>query len=129
MCEVFENGSQVVFEDKETDPQVVSEDETGKLKEGILGSMEQDDESKIEKFDEGRRGGAEPEMTEADQKLMFLWMLQYRAEDEPREDILETMGTTKEEQDKTTRILREDEPHDDDLKWLGMSSKEDFFKL
>ena len=59
MCEVLENGSQVVFKDKENCPQVVSEDmEAGKLKEGILESKEEDDESKIEKFDEGRRAGA-----------------------------------------------------------------------
>ena len=58
MCEVLEHGSQVLSEDKETCPQVVSEDkETGKLKDGILEIMEKDDESKPEKFDEGKRGG------------------------------------------------------------------------
>ena len=67
MCEVLENGSQVVPEDKDTVPQVVSEDkETGKLKDGILESMEEDDESNPEKFDEGKKGGAEPEIIEAD---------------------------------------------------------------
>ena len=56
--EVLKNGSQVAPEDKETVPQVVSEDkETGKLKDEIRESMEEDDESKTEKFDEGRRGG------------------------------------------------------------------------
>ena len=45
MCELLESVSQVVSEDKETGPQVVSEDkETGKLKDGILESMEEDDE-------------------------------------------------------------------------------------
>ena len=45
MCEVLENGSRVVSENKETCPQIVSEDkETGKLKEGIRESMEVDDE-------------------------------------------------------------------------------------
>ena len=72
MCELLESVSQVVFEDKETDPQVVSEDETGKLKEGILESMEEDVASMTEKFDEGKRGGAEPEMIEADVKFIFL---------------------------------------------------------
>ena len=55
ICEVLESVSQVVSEDKDW----------------ILESMEEDDESKTEKFDEGRRGGAEPEMTEADAKRMF----------------------------------------------------------
>ena len=66
-------------------------------------------------------------MTEADQKRMFLWMLQSHAEGEPREDIVEKMDATKEEWSKTSRIFRDDEPHDDDLKWLGMS-KEDLFE-
>ena len=87
MFEVWENVSQVVSEDKET----------GKLKEGILESMEKDDESKTENFDECRRGGAEPEMIEADVKRMFLWSLQYRTEDDvPEEDILGKVGATKE---------------------------------
>ena len=48
----------------ESVPQVVSEDkETGKLKE--------DFESKTEKFDEGKRGGAEPEITEAYENILF----------------------------------------------------------
>ena len=34
--------------------------------------MEEDNESKTEKFDEGKRGGAEPEITEADAKRAFL---------------------------------------------------------
>ena len=124
MCEVLENGSQVVSEDKETCPQVVSEDkETGKLKERILESMEEDDESKTEKFDEGRRGGTESEVTEADQKLAFLWNLQFLDDDEPREDILEKVGVTKEEWSRKFRIFRDDEPHDDDLKWLGISKR------
>ena len=128
MCELLESVSQVVFEDKETDPQVVSEDETGKLKEGILESMEEDVASMTEKFDEGKRGGAEPEVTEADVKRMFLWSLQYRTEDDvPEEDILEKVGATKEYWSKTNRILGDDEPHDDDLKWLGVS-REDVFK-
>ena len=92
--------------------------------------MEEDDESNIEKFDECRRGGAEPEVTEAGVeriKRMFLWSLQYRTEDDvPEEDILEKVGATKEYWSKTNRILGDDEPHDDDLKWLGMS-KENFF--
>ena len=89
--------------------------------------MEEDAASTTEKFDEGKRGGAEPEITEADAKRMFLWNIQSLAEGEPREDILEKMGTTKEERIKTNRILRDDKPHDDDLKWLG-TSKEDFFE-
>ena len=109
-------------------PQLLSEDnETGKLEEGILENMEEDDKSKIEKFDEGKSGGAEPEIKEAEARRMFLWNLQCFAEDEPREDILERVGTTKEEWSKTNRILRDDEPYDDDSKWLGMS-KEDFFE-
>jgi hypothetical protein len=128
MCELLESVSQVVFEDKETDPQVVSEDETGKLKEGILESMEEDVASMTEKFDEGKRGGAEPEVTEADVKRMFLWSLQYRTEEDvPEEDILEKVGATKEVWIKQNRILGDDEPHDDDLCWLGVS-KESFFK-
>jgi len=124
MRELLESVSQVVFEDKETDPQVVSEDD----KEGILESMEEDVASMTEKFDEGKRGGAEPEDTEADAKLGFLWMLQSLAEDDvPEEDILEKVGTTKEYWSKTNRILGDDEPHDDDLKWLGVS-REDVFK-
>ena len=71
-------GSQVAPEDKETVPQVVSGDkETGKLEDGILESMEEDDESKPEKFDEGKRGGTEPEMIEADAKRQYMWTLQY----------------------------------------------------
>ena len=58
MCEVLESVSQVVSEDKET----------GKMKDGILESMEEDDESKTGKFDEGRRCGAEPEDIDADAK-------------------------------------------------------------
>jgi len=55
ICELLESVSRVVSEDKETGPQVDSEDkETGKLKDGILGGMEEDDESKPEKFDEGK---------------------------------------------------------------------------
>ena len=128
MCEMLESVSQVVFEDKETDPQVVSEDETGKLKEGILESMEEDVASMTEKFDEGKRGGAEPEVTAADVKRMFLWSLQYRTEDDVHEeDILEKVGATNEYWSKTNRILGDDEPHDDDLKWLGVS-REDVFK-
>ena len=83
MRELLESVSQVVFEDKETDPQVVSEDD----KEGILESMEEDVASMTEKFDEGKRGGAEPEMIEADEKRTFLWTLQSLAGDEPSEDI------------------------------------------
>ena len=127
MCELLQSVSQVVFEDKETDPQVVSEDETGKLKEGILESMEEDVASMTEKFDEGKRGGAEPEVTEADAKRLFLWTLQSLAGDEPSEDILEKMGATKEYLSKCIRILGDDEPHDDDLCWLGIS-KEDLFE-
>jgi len=100
MRELLESVSQVVFEDKETDPQVVSEDD----KEGILESMEEDVASMTEKFDEGKRGGAEPEVTEADVKRMFLWSLQYRTEEDvPEEDILEKVGATKEvlEQDES----------------------------
>ena len=89
--------------------------------------MEEDAASTTEKFDEGKRGGAEPEINEADEKRLFLWTLQYRADDVTREDILEKMGTTKEERIKTNRILRDDKPHDDDLKWLG-TSKEDFIE-
>ena len=125
---MLESVSQVVFEDKETDPQVVSEDETGKLKEGILESMEEDVASMTEKFDEGKRCGAEPEVTEADVKRMFLWSLQYRTEDDvPEEDILEKVGATNEYWSKTNRVLGDDELHDDDLKWLGVS-REDVFK-
>jgi len=110
MCKLLESVPQVVSEDKET----------GKLNEDV--------ESKTEKFDEGKRGGAEPEITEANAKRAFLRTLQYRADDDvPREDILEKMGTTKEEWIKTNRILRDDKPHDDDLKWLG-TSKEGLFE-
>jgi hypothetical protein len=98
------------------------------LKEGILESMEEDVASMTEKFDEGKRGGAEPEVTEADVKRMFLWSLQYRTEEDvPEEDILEKVGATNEYWSKTNRILGDDEPHDDDLKWLGVS-REDVFK-
>ena len=63
---MLERVPQVVSEDKETGPQVVSEDkETGKSMDGILESMEEDDKSKTEKFDKGKRGGAEPEISEA----------------------------------------------------------------
>ena len=130
MCEVLKNGSQVAPEDKETVPHVVSEGkETGKLEDGLLESMEEEDAASMtEKFDEGKRGGAEPEVTEAHVKRMFLWNLQCLADDDvPSEDILEKMGTTKEEWCKSIRILGDDEPHDDDLKWLGMS-KEDLFE-
>ena len=48
-----------------------------------LKSMEKDDESKTEKFDEDRRGGAEPEDTKAPLKRIRLWMLQTLAGDEP----------------------------------------------
>lgn len=124
MRELLESVSQVVFEDKETDPQVVSEDD----KEGILESMEEDVASMTEKFDEGKGGGAEPELTEADVKRMFLWSLQYLTEDDvPEEDILEKVGMTKEVWSKSNRVLEDDEPHDDDLKWLG-ASREDVFK-
>ena len=94
-----------------------------------LKSMEKDDESKTEKFDEDRRGGAEPEDTEALGKRKCLWMLQSLAEDEPSEDILEKMNTTKEEWSMTSRLFRDDDPQDDVLKWFGMPSKEDVFKL
>ena len=57
MCELLESVSQVVSEDKET----------GELKDEILESMEEDDESKTEKFDEGRRGGAESEVMSVEQ--------------------------------------------------------------
>ena len=128
MCEVLENGSQVAPEDKETVPQVVSEDkETGKLEDGILESMEEDVSSTTEKFDEGKRGGAELEFTEADEIRQYLWTLQYHADDVTKEDILEKIGANKEEWIKANRILRDDKPHDDDLKWLG-TSKEDFFE-
>ena len=130
MCEVLKNGSQVAPEDKETVPHVVSEGkETGKLEDGLLESMEEEDAASMtEKFDEGKRGGAEPEVTEAHVKRMFLWNLQCLADDDvPSEDILEKMGTTKEEWIKTSRIFGDDELHDDDLKWLGMS-KEDLFE-
>jgi len=109
MCKLLESVPQVVFEDKET----------GKLKEDVA--------SKTEKFDEGKRGGAEPEIIEADAKRAYLWTLQYRADDVTREDILEKMGTIKEEWIKGNLILRDDKPHDDDLKRLG-TSKEDFFE-
>ena len=67
-------------------PQVVPEDkETGELKDGILESVEEGDELKTEKFDEGKRGGAEPEFSEAKEKREFLWMLQSFAEDAPSE--------------------------------------------
>eukprot|EP00617_Octactis_speculum_P020438 CAMPEP_0185749956 /NCGR_PEP_ID=MMETSP1174-20130828/8667_1 /TAXON_ID=35687 /ORGANISM="Dictyocha speculum, Strain CCMP1381" /LENGTH=78 /DNA_ID=CAMNT_0028426281 /DNA_START=218 /DNA_END=451 /DNA_ORIENTATION=+ len=78
--------------------------------------MEEDDKSKIEKFDKGKRGGAEPEINEAEKKRRFLWNLHCFTEDEPREDILERVGATKEEWSKTNRIPRDDEPHDDDMK-------------
>ena len=81
--------------------------------------MEEDDEPKTENFDEGRKGGAEPEDTEADEKRKFLWLLQSLAEDEPREGILEKMSMTKEELSMTTRVLRDDEPHGDDLNCQG----------
>jgi len=116
MCELLESVSQVV-----------SEDETGKLKEGILESMEEDVASMTEKFDEGKRGGAEPEVTEADAKRLFLWTLQSLAGDEPSEDILEKMGATNEYLSNGVRILGDDEPHDDELCRLGMS-KEDLFE-
>ena len=98
------------------------------------------EKSKAEKFDEGRRGGAEPKVSEADAKrdpdagsrmLQFavLRMLQCVSEDEdelPSEEFLKGIGVTKEEWSKMMRALRADEPHDDDLKGLGMS-KEDVF--
>ena len=94
-----------------------------------LKSMEKDDESKTEKFDEDRRGGAEPEDTEALGKRKCLWMLQYLAGDEPSEDILEKMNTTKEEWSMISRLFRDDDPQDDVLKWFGMPSKEDVSNL
>ena len=100
------------------------------------------EKSKAEKFDEGRRGGAEPKVSEADAKrdpdirsrmLDFaVWrMLQCASEDEdelPSEEILKGIGATKEEVSKMMRVLRDDEPHDDDLKGLGLS-KEDVFSV
>ena len=55
MCKLLERVPQAVSEDKET----------GKLKDGILGSMEEDDKSKIVTFDEGKR---------VDEKLKWLGM-------------------------------------------------------
>ena len=94
-----------------------------------LKSMEKDDESKTEKFDEDRRGGAEPEDTEARGTRKRLWMLQSLAGDEPSEDILEKMNTTKEEWSMTSRLFRDDDPQDDVLKWFGNPSKEDVSNL
>ena len=60
-----------------SDPQIVSEDkETGKLKDGILENMEEDFEPKIENYDKGKRGSAEPEISEAKKERDFLWELQ-----------------------------------------------------
>ena len=56
-------------------------------------------------------------------------MLQTLAGDEPSEDILEKMNTTKEEWSMTSRLFRDDDPQDDALKWFGMPSKEDVSNL
>ena len=98
-------------------------------KEGILESMEEDVASMTEKFDEDRRGGAEPEDTEASGTRKHLWMLQTLAGDEPSEDILEKMNTTKEEWSMASRLFRDDDPQDDVLKWFGNPSKEDVSNL
>ena len=58
-----------------------------------------------------------------------MWILQSLAGDEPSEDILEKMNTTKEEWSMISRLFRDDDPQDDVLKWFGMPSKEDVFKL
>ena len=90
--------------------------------------MEEDDESKTEKFDEGKRGGAEPEINEAKENHVFLWELQCFAEDEPSEETLERVCRTKEAWGRGRRIINNDEPRDEDLKLLGMS-REDGLEL
>ncbi len=120
MCKLLESVPQVVSEDKET----------GKLKEYA--------ESKTENLTKARGVVQSRRSMKRRQNVRFCGILCYYltkqdknlqcfAEDEPREDFLERVGTTKEEWSKTNRILRDDEPHDDDLKRLGMS-KEDFFE-
>ena len=92
-----------------------------------VSEVSEDDKSKTEKSDEGRKGGGESKVSEAQENRGFFWMPQCLAEDEdelPREEILEGLGMTKEEWSRTIRVLRDDEPRDDDLKWLEFS-KED----
>ena len=90
------------------------------------------EKSKAEKFDDGRRGGAEPKASEADAKrgtVVGLRMLQCLSDGEgepPSEEILKELGATKEEWSRIFRVLRNDEPSADDLKWLGMSKEEAF---
>ena len=117
MCKLLESVPQVVSEDKET----------GKLKE--------DFESKTEKFDEGKRGGAEPEISEAQLNRKVSWMPQCSAEEEPSKETLERVSRIREEEGWTTtewsigrRMLKDDEPHVDDLKRFQMS-KEDGFEF
>ena len=89
--------------------------------------VSEDDKSKTEKLDEGRKGGGDSKVIEAQAKRSFCWMLQRLSDGEgepPREEILKELGTTKVEWSRTLRVLRDDEPRDDDLKWLEFS-KED----
>ena len=61
-----------------------------KLLESVSEVVPEDDESKTEKFDEGRKGGVEPKVSEAEAKRGFLWMLKCLAENEdepPSEEI------------------------------------------
>ena len=81
----------------------IEDKETGKLKDGILESMEEDDESKPEKFDEGKRGGAETKSSGETQyadrarrwlsfKLDLYSLLSHRP---PSKKILLTITTTR----------------------------------
>ena len=93
--------------------------------------VSEDDKSKTEKFDEGRKGGGDSKASEAQVKRCVCWLLQCLSDGEgepPREERLKELGTTKEEWRRTLRVLRDDEPRDDDLKWLEFS-KEEFFKF
>ena len=92
-----------------------------------VSEVSEKDKSTIEKLDEGRKGGGDSKVREAQTKRSCVWLLQYLSDGEsepPREEILRELGTTKEEWSRTIRVLRDDEPRDDDLKWLGWS-KED----
>ena len=92
------------------------------------------EKSKAEKFDDGRRGGAEPKVSEADAKreiVAGLRMLQCLSDGEgepPSEEILEELGATKEQWSRMFRVLQDDEPSADDLKWLEIS-KEDVLEF
>ena len=95
--------------------------------------MEEEDESNTEKFDEDKRGNAEPEFSDARLNREFLWMLQCFEEDEPSEETLERVSRTRDEGGWCTtdlsigrRMLKDDEPHADELKRFKLSKEYGF---